>query len=114
MIEKLETLQGTYHQARITRDVLLATEGAAAQIRSVGVSADRADTIMDNARDAIADVEEVNRVLSGPITRDIDITEELRALEAVSNHVHDMPEPPVVARPPTPPMIREIREAIPA
>lgn len=114
MMEKLDSLQGAYQQARITRDVLLATDGAAAQIRALGVNSDKADDIMDRARDAIADVEDVNRVLMGPLSRDVDVSDELAQLEAQTVTVHAMPEPPVNARPPTPPMLREIREAIPA
>ena len=114
MIAQLEALQGTYQQARITRDVLLTTDGAANQIRSLNITADKADDIMDRARDAIADVEDVNRVLMGPISREPDVSAELAALEAEEVKVHDMPEPPVTARAPTPPMIREMREAIPA
>lgn len=114
MLEKLEALQGAYQQARITRDVLRATEGVAGQIRSLGVDADKADDIMDKARDAIADVEDVNRVLMSPLTRDVDVSEELAQLEAEMVPTHAMPEPPVSVRPPTPPMVRELREAIPA
>lgn len=114
MLEKLETLQGTYQQARITRDVLRTTEGAAAQIRALGMDADKADVIMDSARDVIADVEDVNRVILGPLTREVDVSEELAALEQEQIKIHQMPEPPVSARPPTPPMIREMRAAIPA
>ena len=114
MISQLETLQGTYQQARITRDVLLATDGAANQLRALNITADKADDIMDRARDAIADVEDVNRVLMGPISREPDVSAELAALEAEEVKVHDMPEPPISARPPTPPMIREMREAMPA
>lgn len=114
MITKLETLQGTYQQARITRDVLLTTEHAASQIRALNMNADKADVIMDSARDAIEDVEDINRVVMGPLTREIDVSDELAALEKEEIKVHQMPEPPVSIRPPTPPMIREMRAAIPA
>ena len=69
MITKLETLQGSYQQARITRDVLLATDGAASQIRALNITADKADAIMDSARDAIDDLEDINRIIMGPISR---------------------------------------------
>jgi hypothetical protein len=114
MIAKLETLQGTYQQARITRDTLLATEGATSQIRALNMTADKADAIMDSARDAMADLEDINRVIMGPISREQDVSEELAALEAEAVKVHAMPEPPVGVRPPTPPMVRELRELIPA
>ena len=114
MMEKLDALQGSYQQARIARDVLRVTESAAGQIRGLGLNADKADDIMDRARDAIADVEDVNRVMAGPLSRDVDVSDELAQLEAQTVTVHAMPEPPVNARPPTPPMLRELREAIPA
>ena len=116
MLEKLEALQGAYQQARITRDVLLATDGAAQRIQALGITADKADDVMDRARDAIADVEDVNRAIMAPLSRtnDSEIEEELAKLEAEPVKVHDMPEPPVSVRPPTPPMVREMRELIPA
>jgi hypothetical protein len=114
MLEKLEALQGAYQQVRITHEVLRATEGAAQQIRSLGVNAEKADEIMDTARDAIADVEDINRAMMAPLSRELDVSDELAKLEAETVTVHAMPEPPVSARPPTPPMLREIREAIPA
>jgi len=118
MLEKLEALQGAYQQARITRDVLLVTDSAAQRIQALGVSADKADEVMDRVRDAIADVEDVNRVMMAPLshTNDREIEEELAKLEAEQPavKVHVMPEPPVSVRPPTPPMVRELREAIPA
>lgn len=114
MLEKLDMLNGTYQQARLTRDTLLVTEAATAKIKDLGINADKADDIMDNARDAIADIEDVNRVIMAPLTRDADVSEELAQLESEIAPAHVMPEPPVVVRPPTPPMVRELREAIPA
>lgn len=118
MLQKLEELQGAYQQARITRDVLLATDGASKQIRVLGMDVDKAGDVMDKARDALAEVEEVNRVMMAPLSRnnDAEMLEELARIEAETTKVHVMPEPPVSTsvRPPTPPMLREIREAIPA
>jgi DNA repair exonuclease SbcCD ATPase subunit len=115
MITKLETLQATYQQSRMTRDVLQTTEAATVQIRSLNMDADKADIIMDSARDVIADMDDVNRVILGPLTREPDVSEELAALESEEIKVHVMPEPPLATiRPPTPPMVRELRAAIPA
>jgi len=113
-IEKLESLQGTYQQARINKDVLQTTEHATQQIRALNMNADKADDIMDKARDVMEDMEDINRVILGPLTREPDVSEELAALEKEEIKVHQMPEPPVSVRPPTPPMVREMRAAIPA
>lgn len=113
MLDKLEGLDNARQRLHFQKDVLAVTAQATSVIKQNTIDADKADDIMDNAREAIDDVAVVTDILSRTDPPSREIQEELDALFEEKKPV-PVEQPVIVQFPQVPqqnptPMEKELR-----
>lgn len=112
MISNLEAQLSAIQTAKSNIGVMNAIRKANEVMKGLTLSADRVDTVMEEARDRINDVNEIVSILSQPVEEQVDVEDELNRLEAYMNSpepVYHLPNVPTEV--PTNAELRQLVEA---